>query len=806
MSKAIRSALLLVALISVSAFAAGDAEDLRIYTHFTADGVPAIIADTLRQKDIGIDEVEPGMLFEEAAGREITLELLDIPDKDTWRMRVSQLDEDEWYAEEGQTVLVSRLPARGTPEALEFEPVEGDIFIMPAGQPMDLLYTGRVEEHRGIDRYVMTLLNDYETRDGPTTGVDLLTTNIAIVFDGMLSFDQEYPIRPIRAIDWWVIGGYMVLMLVVGFAVAGKNKGGSDFFKGGSHMPVWLAGFSLFMSCFSTYTFVGGAGMAYDKVVLALILFFCNIGGFALGYIILAARWRRTRALTTMEYLEERYDDATHQLFSWSDVVIGFFYAASQLLSLVLVVSATLDLTREQMVPAILIIGGVILVYTVVAGFWGVCMTDMLQFIVLLPIVLILAWVSLSVIGGFDSILADTPERFFAPTELPSEARGALIRDWWFIAANVVMMIFAFSSGGAAQRYFAVRNESGAKQVALMTGILFIFGPIIWFIPPMVASWLTKTGQMTMVELMPGYPLAESAYILMVRRLLPSGLIGLVLSAMFAATMSSIDTTFNWRGAIVTRDIIKKYFMPEASDRTLLVLGRVVTFIMGAAVISLCVFMYFYGTSLFNIMFDLGAFILIPAGVPIIFGLLIRNTRKWSGFWALTIGLGLGLLRFFFRWGLIRDAVNSFIDSLAARTSPDAWAPWLVRLIGAFFGMDTGIVITPGMQIISIGIVVACVYFLPTYISEERDKEYLARVEKFWKKLHTPIDEEKEIGPVTAGISSFVLTGALTIIIGAGLLVMLIFNPHIMILWTGLFTLTIGALILIAGHFAKDRE
>ena len=839
MSHAIRRLFSLVVFaLALSVLAASAGAD--IYAHYTDKGVPAFLAGRVAEEDLAVEGgLSPGEMFLKPALEEETEEALPVPsdrhevdlsyvgqnDDGEWSVKVEKIHTGarcvrmvegepvfveypgQWYAGEGETVLLKKLPAKDTEAGKAFVPSAGDIFIIPEGQKLDLRHTGETEERFGQTRYVMTLLENYGVKDAPKAGVNLLSSNLAYIYDGTLSFDVKHPVRPVVALDWWVIVGYMTLMLAIGFIVAKRNKGGEDFFKGGSHMPWWLAGVSLFMSCFSTYTFVGGAGAAYDKIVLALILYLCNLGGFALGYIILAARWRRTRALTTMEYLEERYDNATHQLFSWSDVVIGFFYAASQLLSLVVVVAAALDLSRAQMVPAILIIGGVILIYTVIGGFWAVCLTDMLQFIVLLPIVLILAWVSLAAIGGFDSITASAPARFFAPTELLSEARGGLVRDWPFIAASVVMMVFAFSSGGAAQRYFAVRNESGAKKVALLTGILFIFGPVVWFIPPMVASWLTKTNQMTMVELMPGKPLAECSYILMCRRLLPTGLIGLVLSAMFAATMSSIDTAFNFRGAILTRDIIKKYWMPKATDRSLLLVGRLVTFFMGAVVVGLCTYMYFYGGSLFEIMFDLGAFILIPAGVPIIFGLLTRNTRKWSGFYALLVGLSLGLFKFILKIGFVKEAVVNLIESLSASKAPFAEAlHWLLVRVAAFFGMDTGVLITPGVQIIVIGIVVACVYFLPSLFTKERNQAYLARVDKFWKKLHTPIDEEKEVGPATAGVSSFALTGILTIIIGVGILVLYPFSPDILTLWTGMITVAIGVLIWGAGHFAKERE
>ncbi|MHC4713232.1 MAG: sodium:solute symporter family transporter [Planctomycetota bacterium] len=796
--KVLRPSSLLCALFLTSAVLAvpSSAQEL-VYTGFEED-VPSVFEEALKDAEIAVDDLEPGHLFEKLGNINADLRLRRIFDSGHWELEVAGVHEDGWYFSEGERLIFVPLPAKGADDYPAFEPAPGAVFLSPQGQNIDLLYEGARED----DRYVVKLLANHGIKNFPDAGEILLADNGGFVLDGTREFDREHPIKSVTRIDWWVIGGYMVLMLAIGFLVANRNKGGSDFFKGGSHMPWWLGGVSLFMSCFSTYTFVGGAGAAYDKIVLALILYFCNLSGFAFGYIILAARWRRTRSLTTMQYLEERYDNATHQLFSWVDVVTGFFYAGSWLLTLTVVVSSSLDLTKDQIIPTIIIMGLVILVYTVVGGFWAVCLTDMLQFIVLLPIVLILAWVSLSVAGGFGSIVANAPARFFSPTELPTEG----YRDTWFIIANLAMMIFAFSSGAAAQRYFAVRNESGAKKVALLTGVLFIFGPVVWFIPPMVASWLTKTGQMTMVELMPGKPLAESSYILMCRRLLPSGLIGLVLAAMFAATMSSLDTLFNWRGAILTRDIIQKLFMPKASDRTLLVVGRIVTLFMGAIVIGLCIVMFLFTRSVFQLMFDLGAYILIPAGVPIVFGLVWRHTRKWSAFWAYLVGLMLGLGKFVFRAKFVQTAVNDLIDSLAAGGSVDEGAAWLVRWIGAFFGMDTGIHISYGLNVIVIGAVVAIIYFVPSLFSKERNRKYLDRVDTFWKKMHTPIDAETEVGPVTAGVSSFALTGVLTIIIGVGVFVLYPFNPNHLILWVGMITVAIGVLIWAAGRFAKEKE
>ncbi len=628
-----------------------------IYTEFNDLGYPSFCAP---QIDVQVYpnamEYPAGQRIEKPSKCNVILEYLGVgpvvekvagKDIHSWVVRIHNVEGTEWHFPDDTAVLVRPL----TPDVLEHADFKaGDIFIRPNLYVLDLQYTGKTREKEVSTGGVRTLwemkvLDNYEDpaepEGGPKPGSIVLVRDRNDRFeieDGVLTFDEKWPLKPLKRVDFWVVGVYLAFMILIGFVVAQRNKNAAEYFKGGGHTPWWLAGVSLWMSTFSTITFISGAGSAFERISYALVSYFVGLGSYILGYAILAARWRRTRSLTTMQYLEERYDNPTHQLFSWVDVIIGIVYAGAQLLSLVAITGAALNLTPSQMPAAIIIVGLAIVLYTVLGGFWAVVMTDMLQAMVLLPIVLVLAYISLRDIGGLAPILHNTPTHFFA---LTSKTFNAIV-----LAVGFVSGLFAGSSGGAAQRYFAVRDEKAARKVALLTGILTVVGPIIWFIPPMVAAWLYRTDQMTMVRLIPDYPIRESVYILMARRILPTGLIGLLLAAMFAATMSSIDTTFNFRGAILSRDIIKKYLMPKISDHALLGLGRIITLIVGLIAIGLAIIMRIYSKSMFQVIFTIGGKILLPAGVPIVFGLIFKNTKRWTGFACLTIGLSLGLVEF----------------------------------------------------------------------------------------------------------------------------------------------------------------
>ena len=623
-------------------------------------------------------------------------------------------------------------------------------------------------------RWMMKVMENYKEQGAPAVGSILLTEvrnrfagkgEQFMVADGVKDFDRKHPLKALHTVDYAVVVVYLALMVIIGFIVARRNKSASDYFKGGGHTPWWLAGVSLWMSTFSTVTFVSGVGTAFDRIFAALLMYLANVGGFLLGYFILAARWRRTRALTAMQYLEERYDNKTHSLFSSVDVIIGLFYAAAQLLSLVAITGGALSLSRDDMPTAIVIIGLATLIYTVVGGFWAVVMTDMLQAVVLVPVALVLAVVSLKSIGGLAPVIANAPPEFWKPTSLTF--------TWPIIAAMAATSVLGMSSGGAAQRYFAVRNESAAKKVAMITAILTFIGPLIWFAPAVAASYLYSTDQMTMVRLVPDFPIRESTYILMCRRMLPTGLIGLVLAAMFAATMSSIDTSFNFRGAIISRDIIKKYLMPRISDKALLVLGQVITGVVGLVAIALCVVMQQYGKSMFDVMFKIGGKVVVPLGVPIVLGLMFKNTKRWTGFACAIVGLLLGVAEFVLSRPSVINALN--YDVSKETFMKQEW------------------------QTLWIGLLVLAIYFVPGWLSPQKDAAYKSRLDAFWKKMHTPVSKEEELEGAPTGLSSFALTGMLTILIGVLTMMLLLVVQSPLIVWTAGITILFGAFMWIAG-------
>ena len=213
-------------------------------------------------------------------------------------------------------------------------------------------------------------------------------------------------LKTVAPIDFAMIAAYMLLMLGIGFYAMRFNRGAADYFKGGNRVHWLAAGLSSFMSGFSAWTFTGAAGLAYQHGLVAVLLYVGNACTFLLGYFIFAARWRRARISTVMEYLVDRFDERTRQTFSWGTIFFQFFTGASMLYGLALFVAPACGWPLSWTIVGS---GAVILAYCVVGGLWAVVITDFLQAAILMPFTLVMGWTALSRVGGLHGLLASLP-------------------------------------------------------------------------------------------------------------------------------------------------------------------------------------------------------------------------------------------------------------------------------------------------------------------------------------------------------------------------------------------------------------
>jgi SSS family transporter len=555
-------------------------------------------------------------------------------------------------------------------------------------------------------------------------------------------------------VDYTVIGLYALLMVVVGLYVMRFNRGAAEYFRGGSRIPWLVAGLSCFMSGFSAWTFTGAAGVAYRSGIAATGMYIGNALSFLLGYLVFAARWRRSRITTVMEYLSGRFNSTTHQVFSWTTILFQLFTSASTLYGLSVFVSSACGFPVTW---TIIGAGAIIIFYCVLGGLWAVVVTDFLQASILMPFCLVLVITSLARVGGVSGMIHSLP-----PEMKMLHVSGEF--GWIYLVSWTIMVSFGYNTSAMAQRYFSVDDEHSARKVALLCCGLFFAGAFLWFIPPMAMRIIYPDLHAVWPSLAnPG----EAAYAVASLTLLPHGLIGVMLAAMFSATMANLSAQFNLKSAILSKDVYQALFRKNAGERELLAVGWITTFAVGGATTILATVMAASGQSVFHIMLTFNTLISLAYGPPALLGLVVRRTPPWSGLASFATGLVLGILgAFVYHWSLIQQ---------------------VAIIIPASFG----------------------VFFLSMLLDRG---ETPARARLF-NNLNTPVNvatELKDSPDHTAAVFRF-LSRTILCIGGLSLLLLLIAPPdqRLTVLWFAGLTLFAGASLQLVGRQAvteNDRQ
>lgn len=523
----------------------------------------------------------------------------------------------------------------------------------------------------------------------------------------------------ISNIEYLVIVGYLILIIVVGIVFKKFSSNTDDYFKGGSKGTWWLVGSSAFMSAFSAWTFTGAAGIAYESGFSAMFIFFGNVLGFFVNFLFMGPWLRQMRVTTFPEAIAGRFGEVTRDFYAYYEVPIRILYSAMALYGLGIFCSAVFGYDINYV---IIVCGIVVLLYSATGGRWAVMATDFLQGLILVPLTLLVAWLCLDALGGIDNLFLKIEQQGL--TEEYSMVNSATLfggaYTWGWASAMMAKQFIVFNSMNAAPRYFSVKDGREARKAALLCSVLMLAGSFIWFLPPITARLLYPELVMAFDIAKP----AEASYAVASISLLPVGLVGLIVVAILAATMSSMDTGLNTNVAILIKDIYPKvsrmFHWKHKVETELLNYGRILTWVMGFLIVLLA--LYFAqqdGSGIFEIMLQVGTLLSMPITIPLLFGMFIRQTPWWAALLSIGCALIFSSLAFFEIPLIYLGFSQEYSDGFA----------WNFQQ--QFFGvLGTG---TFG-------------FLISTLFAPSQNSAHRQMVDKFFTNMKTPIDFEKEIG------------------------------------------------------------
>ena len=422
-------------------------------------------------------------------------------------------------------------------------------------------------------------------------------------------------------LDYLVIVLFALMILVAGLAFTGSGKSMKSFFAAGGSLPWWLSGTSLFMSFFSAGTFVVWGSIAYELGWVAVTMqWMMALGGFFIGYFI-APRWRKTGTLTVGEFIGKRFGLRLKQFYSYLFLLLSFFTTGAFLYPVAKLFNVSSGFSVEVSIVAI---GLLIIAYTAAGGLWAVVITDVLQFVILTAGLIIIIPLAFQQIGGVEKFVQLAPEGFFQLT-------NGEYTIWFLIAFFFYNTIYIGGNWAYVQRYTSVSNPKNAKKVGILFGSLYLISPILWMLPPMIFREL-EGGNLQGLD-------NEGAFLLMCKKVLPSGLLGLMLGGMIFATASSVTTTLNMSAAVFTNDIVKRV-SKSISDKRLMRVARISTIILGFLTIGVALMVPHLG-GIVEVVLSIGAITGAPIFAPPIWALFSKRQTSWSIILSTLISLGV---------------------------------------------------------------------------------------------------------------------------------------------------------------------
>jgi len=437
--------------------------------------------------------------------------------------------------------------------------------------------------------------------------------------------------QALAPVDWLIIGLYLVFALAAGVLLSRRSsRSTGDFFLAGRSLPWWIVGTSMVATTFAADTPLAITEMVRGHGIWRNWWWWNLALGGMLGVFLFSRLWRRAEVLTDNELIELRYSGRPAAFLrafkaGWFATVYNFIVMGWVINGMSTVIAV---LTGVDQWLATWILVAVAVLYTVLSGFWGVALTDLVQFLLAMVGSLILTFKAVTAAGGLRSLLekaeavAGAPENLGSlvpPVDPPLFSEGFVGSPFFTFAVFITLMWWcnhnADGGGYIIQRMAACRDEREALKATLWFNVAN-YALRVW---PWILVALASLVLYPQIADQAGASGHKLAYPLVLGAVLGPGLKGLLVTTFLAAFMSTIDTHLNWGASYLVNDIYRRFVRRDAGERHYVAVGRL-------------------------------AVLLLIAMAALLSGFMSSIERAWIFVWAMSAGIGGVLILRWFWW------------------------------------------------------------------------------------------------------------------------------------------------------------
>ncbi len=431
-------------------------------------------------------------------------------------------------------------------------------------------------------------------------------------------------------VDIIIFIAYFLAMLGVGFYFFSKNKDTEDYYVGGRNMNSWHIGLSVVATDVGGGFSIGLGGLGFLIGIAGSWMLFTGLIGAWLASVFLipkVSQLAQTQQFLTFPQLFQHYYNGKVALLAGLISAIGYIgFTSSQLLAGAKLASSTfleLDLNSALLIMGVIAVG-----YTVVGGLKAVIYTDTVQWIILMGglifIGIPLGYIS---IGGLSAIKETLSGQFLSLGNI----KAVTFLNWF-----ITIVPIWFVGMTLYQRIYACKDEKTAKKAWYIAG-LFEY-PIMAFMGVLLGLFARVGAEQGMFAyagyITAGEMDAEMGLPMLLRTVLPVGLMGLMLSAYFSAIMSTADSCLMAASGNVVTDILDRVLPRKLSDKENLRYSQLATLFIGILALLLATTMQ----NVLELMLLSYAFMVSGLFVPVIGALFWKHSTALAAFWAMLLG------------------------------------------------------------------------------------------------------------------------------------------------------------------------
>lgn len=437
-------------------------------------------------------------------------------------------------------------------------------------------------------------------------------------------------------LDFIVVGLYLVVLIGIGYWVSFRKKRESseNLFLAGNSLGWPSIGLTMWGTNVGPSMLIASASIGYTTGIVA-----GNFAWYAFIFILLLAlvfapRYLGAKVQTLPEFMGKRFGNSTQNILAWYTIVtILISWLSLTLFAGGILIRQILNFPMWASVIILILIAGF---FTIAGGLKAIAYTNVFQMILLIVVSLILMIVGLDRAGGIMAVAENTPSEYWnllMPKDDPNYPWTAILLGY-----PVMGVWFWCTDQSMVQSVLGAKSLNEGQLGSNFTGWLKILDVPLFILPGILCFLL-----------FPELENPDEAYMTMVTKLLPVGMTGMVMAVLIAALVSTIDSSLNALSTVFTMDIFVKRHKPEASQKQIVLIGRIVT-VVGALVAILMTLAIdsIKGLNLFDVFQSILGFIAPPMSVVFLFGVLWKKTTTRAANIVLIFGtilcLGVGVL------------------------------------------------------------------------------------------------------------------------------------------------------------------